>query len=497
MALKQTLIAVAVSLIVTACGGSSNSPAPAPPAPPPPPPPPPPKPVSKVAFKETACNSMLTAAQLTALTSGSSCGFLTVPEKHAIEGQPASEKTIEVAVVKLAARSANKQADPVVYLHGGPGGAGISDYMTEQFSSLLKNRDVYVVDQRGTGLSKPALNCPNYRGKPEQLTACKNALSASGVDFSAYTSLQNAWDFIELRKALKIEQWNIYGESYGTRLATTIMRENEAGIRSVILDGMFPIEVNGISETPWALYETLKQILSNCAQSRGCNRDSLKTRIEAIVRNLQNQGKLKQSRDFIQTLANLAGNENLVGYVHTIAQQPNLIESQDGVDDGSFLAMGLSVVCAEEYPFLDRKGMPDTNEQGWSESTRTAVNGMTHMGFDVASCRIWDVPAASDIETRAVTSNLPVLILNGQNDSQTPAAWGALVAKNMSMSQNFTNPRGEHIQLGTGNSCIASLAEQFLATPTFTLDASCIAAIPPITYIVPAAAAKSASAQSR
>ena len=79
--------------------------------------------------------------------------------------------------------------------------------------------------------------------------------------------------------------------------------------------------------------------------------------------------------------------------------------------------------------------MPDTNEQGWSEATRTAVNGMTHM----------------------------------------------------SMSQNLTNPRGEHIQLGTGNSCIESLLEKFLATPTSTVNASCIAAISPTTYTVPAA----------
>ena len=477
MSLKRIMIAAAMSLTLTACGGGSDQSASKPA----------PKPTSKIAFNETACDTLLTAAQVKALTSGSSCGFLTVPEKHAVNGQPASEKTIQVAVVKLAARSADKKTDPVVYLHGGPGGAGISDYMTEQFSSLIKNRDVYVVDQRGVGRSKPALNCPKYRGKPEQLSACKNTLIASGVDLSAYTSLQSAWDFIELRKALKIEQWNIYGESYGTRLATTVMRESEAGIRSVILDGMFPIEVNGISETPWALYETLNQILRNCAQSKGCNRDSLKTRIETIVRNLQNQSKLKESRDFIQTLANLTGNENLVEYVHTIARQPNRIESQDGVDDGSFLAMGLSVICAEEYPFLERKGMPDTNEQGWSEATRTAVNGMTHMGFDVPSCKIWDVPAASDIETRAITSNLPVLLLNGQNDSQTPAAWGALVAKNMSMSRNLTNPRGEHIQLGTGNSCIESLLEKFLTTPTSTLDASCITAIAPTSYTVPAA----------
>ena len=477
MSLKRIMIAAAMSSTLAACGGGSDKSASKPP----------PKPTSKIAFNETACDTLLTAAQVKALTSGSSCGFLTVPEKHAVNGQPASEKTIRVAVVKLAARSADKKTDPVVYLHGGPGGAGISDNMTEQFSSLIKNRDVYVVDQRGVGLSKPALNCPKYRGKPEQLSACKNTLSASGVDLSAYTSLQSAWDFIALRKALKIEQWNIYGESYGTRLATTIMRESEAGIRSVILDGMFPIEVNGISETPWALYETLNQILRNCAQSKDCNRDSLKTRIETIVRNLQNQSKLKESRNFIQTLANLAGNENLVEYVHTIARQPNLIESQDGIEDGFFLAMGLSVICAEEYPFLERKGMPDTNEQGWSEATRTAVNGMTHMDFDVPNCKIWDVPAASDIEARAITSNLPVLLLNGQNDSQTPAAWGALVAKNMSMSQNLTNPRGEHIQLGTGNSCIESLLEKFLTTPTSTLDASCITAIAPTTYTVPAA----------
>ena len=77
-------------------------------------------------FKTVACKSMLPAAKVAILTEGSSCGYLTVPEKHALYGQAASDKKIEIAVVKLASTSTNKQADPVVYLQGGPGGSALS-----------------------------------------------------------------------------------------------------------------------------------------------------------------------------------------------------------------------------------------------------------------------------------------------------------------------------------------------------------------------------------
>ncbi|RTR39983.1 alpha/beta fold hydrolase [Shewanella canadensis] len=459
-------------------------------------------------YKPIECKAMLSASQLALLTPGSGCGYLSVPEKHALYGQPASEKNIEIAVIKLASTSSEKKADPLVYLQGGPGGnasASIGQVITS--NTFIKNRDVYLVDQRGTGYSKPALFCTEYSGEagtPEQLQACKARLEKSGVDLNAYNSVQNAHDFIQLRKALSIPEWNLYGISYGTRLATTIMRENSEGTRSVILDGMFPIEVNGISDTPWANYESLNQIVKNCDNTDSCPADDFKVIIEDIIARMHNEGMVTESRVFIQNLLELIKEPVIISYLLAVNEDTSkyqsalasLMADQDDEQDSGeregnegsdeeeqfYGAMGLSTVCAEEYPFLNTTALTGANSQGWSASTQVAVNGMYHMGFDKASCKAWNVAAANDIETQAVASELPVLILNGQNDTQTPAAWGALVAKNMPNAQNITNPQGEHGQLMAGFSCFDTLADEFLAKPNQAVDASCVSEIPDVSY---------------
>jgi len=452
-------------------------------------------------YKSVDCKDMLSAANLALLTSGSSCGYLSVPEKHALYGQPASTKNIEIAVIKLASIALHKQPDPVVYLQGGPGGsasASISEIV--ETATFINKRDVYLVDQRGTGHSKPALSCIEYDGEAgtvAQVKACKARLEKSGVDLNAYHSVHNALDFIALRQALEIPQWNIYGISYGTRLATTIMRENSEGIRSVILDGMFPIEVNGISDTPWANYQTLNQIVKNCDNSKDCPAPDFKALIDDITSRMHNEGLIDESRVFIQNLLELATNPAIMNYLLAVDQDINtyssalaaLMPEEEGDDDGAgdlqdtfYSAMALSTICAEEYPFLNITALTDDNSQDWSASTRLTVDAMHHMGFDKAPCQAWDVTPANDVATQAVASSLPVLILNGQNDPQTPAAWGALVAQNMPNAQNITNPQGSHGQLFAEVTCFDTLAQQFLANPNQTLDTSCVAAIDDITY---------------
>ena len=449
-------------------------------------------------FKTVACKSMLPPANIALLTEGSSCGYLTVPEKHALYGQAASERNIEIAVIKLASTSKNKQADPVVYLQGGPGGSASSSIaQVIETATFIDNRDVYLVDQRGTGYSKPALLCTEFdeAGTPAQVQACKVRLESSGVDLNAYHSVHNAMDIVQLRSALKISQWNLYGISYGTRLATTIMRENSEGIRSVILDGMFPIEVNGISDTPWANYESLNQIIKNCENTDDCPPEEVKAVIEGIIARMHNEDMVDESREFIQTLLNMSSESVILDYLLAVNKDiskyasalDTLTEEQgegneQGEEEFFYNAMGLSTVCAEEYPFINITTLVDDNSQGWSASTQLAVNSMFHMGFDAASCKTWDVASANDIETQAVTSNLPVLILNGLQDTQTPAAWGALVAKNMPNAQSVTNPQGGHGQLFSGLTCFDTMADNFLAQPNKALDTSCVSEIPELNY---------------
>jgi len=454
-------------------------------------------------YKDVACTDMLSAPQVSILTSGSSCGYLTVPEKHALYGKPASTKNIEIAVIKLASTSENKKSDPVVYLEGGPGGSASSSIaQVIETGTFINDRDVYLVDQRGTGYSKPALFCTEFEeaGSADQLTACKTRLEVAGVDLTAYRSVQSAMDFVELRKALNIQQWNLYGISYGTRLATTIMRENSEGIRSVILDGMFPIEVNGITDTPWANYESLNQIVKNCDNTDDCPADEFKMIIEDIIARMHNEDMVEESREFIQILLELGTEPVIIDYLlavnEDVSQYIAVIEAmmaEQGVgesesseeqseEDRFYNAMGLSTICAEEYPFLNVTALNGDNSQGWSASTQVAVNGMYHMGFVKASCEVWDIASANDIETQAVSSNLPVLMLNGLQDTQTPAAWGTLVAQNMPNAHSLTNPQGGHGQLFSDSVCFNTVASDFLAEPNNVVDSSCVEQIPELTY---------------
>ena len=496
VATKKTLIALAItaSTILTACGGSDAKKET------------PPTTDSGVtqpvkAYKEVECKDMLSTPQLALLTSGSACGYLTVPQKHALYGQPASTNTIEIAVVKLASTSTNKQADPVVYLAGGPGGSASSNIKSLiESKTFINERNVYLVDQRGTGYSKPALACTEFAmaGTPEQVKACKTRLEATGVDLNAYRSVQSAMDFIALRKALDIPQWNLYGISYGTRLATTIMRESSEGIRSVILDGMFPIEINGITDTPWANYESLNQIIQNCDNTNSCPAEDFKAIFEDIIVRMHNEDMVTESKEFIQILLQLNTQPVIIKYLQAVEKDIKTYKSvlsldepeslpetseQGEAEDTFYYAMGLSTVCAEEFPFLNITALNGDNSDGWSVSTQVTVNGMHHMGFDKASCKAWAVEPANDIETQAVASSLPVLILNGQQDTQTPAAWGTLVAKNMPNAQSFTNPQGGHGQLFAESSCFNTLASDFLAAPNKIVDASCVDQIPALQYV--------------
>ena len=114
------------------------------------------------------------------------------------------------------------------------------------------------IDQRGELKSDPFLSCPEidqfqhdavaeawdnraYRRRSGAATrACRDRLQGAGWDLSAYSATENAADVADLRVALGIDQWNIYGVSYGSYLALQTLRDHPQGIRTMALDGVFP-----------------------------------------------------------------------------------------------------------------------------------------------------------------------------------------------------------------------------------------------------------------
>ena len=159
-----------------------------------------------------------------------SCGYLVVPENRS---RPKG-RTIRLMVAKYPARSPEKRPDPVVYLAGGPGDIAPLEVNGFIAADFIRDRDIYVVSQRGTMFSEPALTCAasddfsrellglrfyseaTKRAHLAATEACHRELAATGADLSAYNSTESAADFADLRKVLGFEAWNVYGTSYGS-----------------------------------------------------------------------------------------------------------------------------------------------------------------------------------------------------------------------------------------------------------------------------------------
>jgi len=228
------------------------------------------------------------------------CGILTVPENYSAPG----DRTIEITYAVLFSRSLSPAPDPVVHLVGGPGISGIAtlEDRIRMFETLRRSRDIIIFDQRGAQYSS-RLDCkPYFRVLTEQLeedeeiaalfanlqgqdgetpldvlqtqiamSACASGLQRElGVDLSQYNSAASVRDTANLVQALGYDSFNLYGISYGTRLALTMMRDRPNGIRSVILDSAYPLQIDNYENTTNLNEEVILQLFADCEADPAC-----------------------------------------------------------------------------------------------------------------------------------------------------------------------------------------------------------------------------------
>ena len=228
------------------------------------------------------------------------CGLLQVPENR----ENPNSRLIELHFVKLNSTwddeeekeqdddetklAPGKRDDVVIYLTGGPGAHATSYVKRFKDHGILKHRDMYILEQRGIGYSddfcaeygarKPEkFDVPTFDGQQEAaITAaddCAANATAAGVDLSGYNTIENARDVHALRLALGIEQWNVWGISYGTILGQAYINEDPEGIRAIVLDSIVPI--NARDETHyWQVVKwydrDLQKLDELCGADAGC-----------------------------------------------------------------------------------------------------------------------------------------------------------------------------------------------------------------------------------
>jgi pimeloyl-ACP methyl ester carboxylesterase len=289
------------------------------------------------------------------------CGYLDVPENWDDPGA----RRLRIGYAVLLAESRHPAADPLLYLSGGPGGSALAEISTyaHLFAPIRRDRDILLFDQRGAAFSDP-LRCNDWtidqlfdlslssllapepgtpdapRSLPDQTDAktlldaareelgpvsqrCAEQFRAAGIDLSQYTSVAIARDAMALVDALGYDQVNLYGISYGTRLALTIARDfPDRGIRGMVLDSVFPPEINGFEQYPAELPEVASQLFADCRRDLACNTGypDLGNRVAALLPALAGQPLLSQlgpvgPDEIVAVFADLSVNVEAAPYI--------------------------------------------------------------------------------------------------------------------------------------------------------------------------------------
>jgi pimeloyl-ACP methyl ester carboxylesterase len=436
------------------------------------------------------------------------CGNLYVREAYYQEDSP----LIKLAVVILPSVNAIAEPDPILYLSGGPGDSAISEVGEWLRSPLRQEREIVLLDQRGTGYSEPFLGCPELVDMDwdedvlELLRSCRNRLAAGGVNLSAYHSVASAADIHQLRLALGYESWNLLGVSYGSRLALTVMRDFPEGIRSVVLDSVYPPNANAYTEQPYHIAAALQSLFDGCAVDPACRQvyPNLEQVFYSLTAELDSDpiefddGSLWDGPGLIMDITDLLYDSSAISflpyamYEASVQNYDPLLELIDGGDsldeehdwfefdedlyesDGAFYA----VECFESVAFGD-------TEAAWD-----LLNGFPDalalpLFYDLeemhSACEVWNVGTAKEITTQAVISPIPTLVLAGEYDPVTPPAWARLAGTTLINHKYFELPRGGHALIDAGP-CMLEIIHHFINDPYSEPDGACLA---PLDFVLP------------
>ncbi len=445
-------------------------------------------------FRQVACPAEVRASR---------CGFVTAPLGHAHPSGPQIE--LFVAVQGAAAPGKLAQLDPVFYLEGGPGARG--SLALRRLAQVFPERDLVGIDQRGVGRSVPALDCPGINAlllrqdvaasavAPlflRALAVCGTALRAQGVRLELFDTTQAALDVETVKRALGYRQINLYGSSYGTRLAQEVLRRTPAHLRAVVLDSVIPASIDRVAQSPLAAKQALGRVFAACAASVSCRshytglaatyREALDQLAAAPLRIVGSAGRIDaqmfQSRlvSMMYTRQGVSELPGLIAAAHSgdagafdsVATQPFGESLSDALSWGAFYANECSGEVAYSTPARLSAGLDAAPEFAGALSL---VAGISSRDIFQA-CASLHLTRPAPLENTAVRSGVPVLLLAGEFDPVTPPEWLPAASSGLSHAYPVVVKGAAHGP-GLTTECGLSLATAFITDPTQALEKSC------------------------
>ncbi len=442
----------------------------------------------------------LVDCRLPRLATAARCTQIDVPENRSAAG--AEGRRIRIHVAVLPANTLSPRPDPLFLLAGGPGQAASSlGPFAASLERVRRERDVVLVDQRGTGRSTPLACAAFAPGDPvrtvtdveDPVTAaadCWREIEARGVDLAQYTTAAFVADLEDVRRALGYEVVNLWGGSYGTRVAQEYVRRHGARVRSAILDGVaapsmrIPLDI-------WPSRDAvLESVVIACAQDSRCAAGfpQLAAKLDRL------RTEYAQPRNV--TVADPATGEArtvaiswkvILGALHPLTYAPDasslvppLIERAAAGDFAPLLAtagwvagrvgkdvstaLHYAVVCTEDAP---RVTPADVERTLARSPSATLARDNLHI------CREWPHGATSSDAAMPLTSDLPFLLLSGGLDPVTPPRFADEVAKTLANRRHIVAPGYGHIV--SPHVCVPDLIGAFVEEAGFaTLPQECV-----------------------
>ncbi len=442
------------------------------------------------------------------------CGYLVVPEDRSA---PAG-RSVKLAVAVFKSPAQDRAPDPLVFLQGGPGGAIVGQLgpsIDAQALPIITGRhDFILIDQRGTGYSQPSLACTEltqlqYATIDQNLSAkrqvtletqagkaCHDRLVRAGVNLNAYTTPDDAADVADLRQALGYATMDLYGVSYGTRLALTTMRLYPRGLRSVVLDSVVQPQSDNFSDPLRSMRRSFDTLFQGCAAAAACNKayPHLDQEFYALVTRLNSKPVSfrvtnSDTGKSYTALLNGDGLTNLLFQsLYVTSLIPSLPKMIDDVrrgdyglaakayglvefDDSVSLGMYYAVECSEDAPFTN-----PGNIEAASRVLPPALRSdqlISSLG-ELGQCGTWTVKKVSSAQKQPVHSPIPTLVLAGQYDPITPPAHSKAVATALSHGYFYQFPGTGHGVFLT-NACPYRITNAFVDDPSHGPDGSCVA----------------------
>ena len=423
------------------------------------------------------------------------CGVF---ERH-LDPDDAGSTLLKLNVAIVPALSLEPEPDPLVPIAGGPGGASVSFYAgyAHAFEKVRRHRDILLLDQRGTGESE-LMNCEfdddvieGQLSRAEIIAHTETCLDMLPHDPRFFTTSVAVRDLEALRVALGYPALNLYGVSYGSRVAQHYARQYPDTTRSIILDGVVPPQLPLGPDIALEAQKALQAIFDRCVESADCNAafpgiSDTFAELEATLSSEPVSVELahpisgeRQTIDFndeqfaaairlmsyspatvalMPLLIHEAANDNFVPLAATYLTVAESLSGQ--------IANGMhnAVVCTEDVPFYADIDM--------DELEKTYIGPVMTEALDT-TCSVWPAGVLDDNFRMPLNTDTPVLLLSGTADPITPPYFAELAAVELGNARHLIGKNQGHGLAGQG--CMPDIVGRFVeSASTANLDTDCM-----------------------